>query len=119
MAKQSRLEGIPNKRYFKIGEVCSITEIKSHTLRYWETEFKQLKPYRANSKQRLYRRIDIDNILLIKKLVQEDGLTIVGAKKVLAKGNKSNTKTHKDSAGFFAEIKSELIDIKNILTKLT
>ncbi|MCK5323472.1 MAG: MerR family transcriptional regulator, partial [Desulfobulbaceae bacterium] len=54
---------IPDKLYFKIGEVCKITGVKQHALRYWETEFSVIRPQRASSKQRLYRRIDVENIL--------------------------------------------------------
>jgi len=110
------IDSLPAKKYYKIGEVCDLTGIKSHTLRYWETEFKLLKPHRANSKQRLYRKVDIENINLIKKFIQNDGLTIAGTKKALAKFNKSNKKTQKDYADFIHLIKSELIGIKNILT---
>ena len=112
---QAGIGDIPKKTYFKIGEVCELTGIKSHTLRYWETEFKLLRPHRANSKQRMYRRLDIDNILFIKKLIENDGLTIAGVKKVLAKGHKSNKKAHTDASGLLNEIKTELISIKKLL----
>ncbi len=72
---------IPDKLYFKIGEVCKITGVKQHVLRYWESEFRILSPQRANSRQRLYRRGDVENILRIKRLLKEDGFTINGAKK--------------------------------------
>lgn len=76
---------IPEKRYFKIGEVCKITGLKQHVVRYWESEFKQfIRPQRASSKQRLYRRSDIENLLRLQKLLKEDGLTISGARKFLA-----------------------------------
>ncbi|MEN8139749.1 MAG: MerR family transcriptional regulator [Thermodesulfobacteriota bacterium] len=76
---------IPDKRYFKIGEVCKIVDVKQHVVRYWETEFKQfVKPQRASSKQRLYRRVDIESLLRIKQLLKEDGFTIPGARKFLA-----------------------------------
>lgn len=76
---------IPEKKYFKIGEVCKITGLKQHVVRYWESEFKQfIRPQRASSKQRLYRRSDIENLLRLQKLLKEDGLTISGARKFLA-----------------------------------
>jgi DNA-binding transcriptional MerR regulator len=81
VAGDPEFEGIPDKLYFKIGEVCELTGVKSHTLRYWETEFAVLRPQRAVSKQRLYRRVDVENILRIKKFIQEDGLTMAGVKK--------------------------------------
>ncbi len=74
---------IPNKLYFKIGEVSKLTGVKPYVLRYWESEFKLLAPGKSKSKQRLYRRKDIENILQIKKLLYEERFTIAGAKKTL------------------------------------
>ena len=67
--------------YYRIGEVSRITGLKPHVLRYWESEFKAIKPYKVGSLQRLYRKKDLDLILKIKKLLYEDGFTIAGAKK--------------------------------------
>jgi DNA-binding transcriptional MerR regulator len=82
---------IPDKLYFKIGEVKKITGVAPHVLRYWESEFKIIRPQRATSKQRLYRRVDVENILTIKKLLYEDGYTVPGARKFLtaSKGKKA------------------------------
>ena len=67
--------------YYRIGEISRITGIKPHVLRYWESEFKVIKPHKGVSLQRLYRRKDLDLILKIKKLLYEDRFTISGAKK--------------------------------------
>ena len=67
--------------YYRIGEVSRITGLKPHVLRYWESEFRVIKPHKGGSLQRLYRRKDLDLILKIKKLLYEDGFTIAGAKK--------------------------------------
>ncbi len=67
--------------YYRIGEVSRITGLKPHILRYWESEFKVIRPHKGESLQRLYRRKDLDLILKIKKLLYEDGFTIAGAKK--------------------------------------
>ena len=67
--------------YYRIGEVSQITGLKPHVLRYWESEFKVIRPHKGRSLQRLYRRKDLDLILKIKKLLYEDGFTIAGAKK--------------------------------------
>lgn len=67
--------------YYRIGEVSRITGLRPHVLRYWESEFKAIKPYKGESLQRLYRRKDLDLILKIRKLLYEDGFTIAGAKK--------------------------------------
>src|SRR4030067_1154099 len=67
--------------YYRIGEISRITGIKPHVLRYWESEFKVIKPHKGVSLQRLYRRKDLDLILKIKALLYEEGFTISGAKK--------------------------------------
>ena len=67
--------------YYRIGEVSRITGLKPHVLRYWESEFKAIKPFKSGSLQRLYRRKDLDLILKIQKLLYEEGFTIAGAKK--------------------------------------
>ena len=70
-----------DRLYYRIGEVSRITGLKPHVLRYWESEFKVIKPYKAGSLQRLYRKKDLEIIQKIKKLLYEEGFTIAGAKK--------------------------------------
>ena len=70
-----------DRLYYRIGEVSRITGIKPHVLRYWESEFKVIRPHKGVSLQRLYRRKDLDLILKIKALLYQDGFTISGAKK--------------------------------------
>lgn len=117
---------IPDKLYFKIGEVSAITGVEPHVLRYWESEIKVIRPQRASSKQRLYRRIDIENIIIIKKLIQEDGFTIPGARKFLAARkiqyragrDLPHTPPKKNEASmqdFCREMKSGLKEIKKLL----
>ena len=74
---------IPSKLFFKIGEVCELTDTQPYVLRYWESEFPALAPAKNNSGQRIYRRRDIETILRIKTLLYEEGFTIAGAKKKL------------------------------------
>src|SRR3972149_4767893 len=74
---------IPEKLYYKIGEVSQITDVEPYILRYWESEFKIINPVRTNSKQRLYRKRDLELILEIKKLLYREKFTIAGAKKRL------------------------------------
>lgn len=74
---------LPNKLYFRIGEVAKIVGVKPYVLRYWETEFPILKPGKTPSRHRLYRRRDVELLLEIKHLLYEDGFTIAGAKKQL------------------------------------
>ena len=74
---------IPDKLYYRIGEVESITEVPAYVLRYWESEFKLLRPKKNPAGQRLYRRKDVDLVLRIKTLLYEERLTLEGAKKRL------------------------------------
>ena len=71
------------KLYYRIGEVAEITGVKPHVLRYWETEFRWMAPPKSRSKQRLYRRKDIETILAIKKLLYDERYTIAGARQQL------------------------------------
>jgi DNA-binding transcriptional MerR regulator len=71
------------KLYYRIGEVSRITGVKPHVLRYWETEFRWMSPPKSRSKQRLYRRKDIEMVLAIKKLLYEERYTIAGARQQL------------------------------------
>jgi DNA-binding transcriptional MerR regulator len=84
---------IPNKLFFKIGEVCEITDTQPYVLRYWESEFPALAPAKNSSGQRIYRRRDIETVLRIKELLYQEGFTIAGAKKRLETemGGKSET----------------------------
>lgn len=74
---------IPDKLYFKIGEVSRITGIEPYILRYWESEFKLVKPYRTKSNQRLYRKKDVETVFTIKEMLYTKKFTIAGAKKQL------------------------------------
>ena len=76
---------IPDKLYYKIGEVSKITGVKPHVLRYWESEFKALSPVKNKAGQRIYTQEDVDLILKIKDLLYKDKFTIAGAKKEIAK----------------------------------
>ncbi len=74
---------IPEKIYFKIGEVCDLVGVQAHVLRYWETEFPMLSPQKNRSGQRSYRRRDVEISLRIKELLYDELFTIAGAKKKL------------------------------------
>ena len=75
-------QDIPDKLYFRIGEVAELVGVESHVLRYWEGEFK-MRPHRSSSGQRLYRKRDISRFLKIKRLLHTQGFTIAGARKAL------------------------------------
>ena len=74
---------IPDKQYFKIGEVAEIAGVEPYVLRYWETEFKAIRPDKTRSNQRLYRRRDVETVLQIKRLLYDEGFRIDGAKRRL------------------------------------
>jgi DNA-binding transcriptional MerR regulator len=75
---------IPEKLFFKIGEVCDITGVQAHVLRYWESEFPMLAPQKNRAGQRTYRKRDVEMALRIKELLYEDQYTIAGARKKLS-----------------------------------
>jgi DNA-binding transcriptional MerR regulator len=74
---------IPDKLFFKIGEVCEIVGVQAHVLRYWETEFPMLQPQKNRAGQRTYRRKDVEMALRIRELLYDEGFTIAGAKRKL------------------------------------
>ena len=83
---------IPEKLYFRIGEVARLCRLPAYVLRFWETEFPQLRPVKSTTGQRMYRRRDVENVLRIKKLLYEDGFTIAGARSLLREETKSDKK---------------------------
>jgi DNA-binding transcriptional MerR regulator len=74
---------IPDKIYFRIGEVSELSALPAYVLRYWETEFSQLKPIKSSTGQRMYRRKDVENVFRIRRLLYEEGFTIAGAREKL------------------------------------
>ena len=103
-----------DKKYFRIGEVSRIIGVRPYVLRYWESEFPQIRPHRADSKQRTYQKRDLEVILEIKKLLYEEKLTIEGARRKL-KGKRSKEQVSVDQ-GFLKEMRSELQEILRALT---
>ena len=118
---------IPEKVYFRIGEVSTLVGVDPHVLRYWETEFSVIKPFRGKSKQRLYRRQDVETLLRIKVLLHDEGYTISGARKLIKGLHKqSKTQPANREEGVSAEIEASFgpdlnllgnikADLKNIL----
>ena len=94
---------IPDKLYFRISEVSKLTGLEPYVLRYWETEFKLIKPVRTKSRHPLYKRKDLDVIFEIKRLLYEEQYTIAGAKKKLD--------------GIMKEEKSDIKSISSVDTK--
>ncbi len=86
---------IPDKLYFRIGEVSRLCRLPAYVLRFWETEFSQLKPVKSGTGQRMYRQRDVENVLRIKKLLYDQGFTIAGARQHL----KGEAKSAQDQSG--------------------
>lgn len=114
---------IPDKMYFRIGEVSELTQTKAYVLRYWETEFPTLRPTKTRSGHRLYRRKDVETILEIKRLLYQQGFTIEGARKQLA-GNSGSEASAKQKHLFGTtldgrEVKAIRRELETILTMLS
>jgi len=107
---------IPDKSYFRIGEVGRILGVEPYVIRFWESEFKSVRPIRSRSDQRLYRRRDVEELLTIKFLLYEDMFTIAGAKKRLARMKRVESTPENKSDGVLADIKRELKEIKKIIS---
>lgn len=102
-----------DKRYFRIGEASRIIGVKSYVLRYWESEFPQIRPLRAGSKQRTYQKKDLETLLEIKKLLYEEKMTIEGAKRRL---RQEKAEEKRPDRLFLQSINAELNEILKILT---
>ncbi len=113
---------IPDKLYFRIGEVAKLCRLPAYVLRFWETEFPQLKPTKSSTGQRMYRRRDVENALHIKRLLYEEGFTIAGARQQL----KAEGRKRKAQAGLFPaaapskdglrRVRQELQELLGVLT---
>src|SRR5918995_2333307 len=112
---------LPDKIYFKIGEVSEIVGVEPYVLRYWETEFDVLKPSKAPSRHRLYKKRDVQLLLDIKRLLYTDGFTIEGARKKLRevkKEEKDQLKlplSEQKYRSALAKIKKDLISLRKLL----
>jgi len=104
---------IPDKLYFRIGEVSELTRTKAFVLRYWETEFSGLRPVKAKSGHRLYRRKDVELIFQIRRLLYEKGFTIEGARRHLA----SDSKNHAEQRQLF-QSPMDMMELKVIRQEL-
>jgi len=118
--REQRKKGIliPEKLYFAISEVAEICGVKPYVLRYWESEFKLLRPSKNPSGQRMYQRKDIDMVFKIKRYLYEEGFTISGAKKKLKEDRKEATQNATgQSKEVLGKIKGELSDILKSVKK--
>jgi DNA-binding transcriptional MerR regulator len=82
---------LPVKLYYRIGEVSEIVGVEPHVLRYWETEFRSIRPQKSRKGQRIYSRRDVDKLIKVKDLLYSHGFTIAGARKRLREGGAEPT----------------------------
>ena len=125
MAERRRDLAIPDKLYFRIGEVSKLTRTQAYVLRFWEKEFPMLKPVKSSTGHRMYRRKDVELVLEIKKLLYQEGFTIEGARKKL------RTETRQQNIAFpdpgrarpkpdpqkLRQIRQELGELLHLLTR--
>lgn len=107
---------IPEKLYFRIGEVSNLCRLPAYVLRFWESEFPQLKPVKSSTGQRMYRRKDVEGILHIKSLLYEQGFTIAGARQHLKEELKGHSK--QSPLPFPAQAASNLTNIRHGLQEI-
>jgi DNA-binding transcriptional MerR regulator len=112
---------IPDKLYFRIGEVAGLCRLPAYVLRFWETEFPQLKPIKSSTGQRMYRKRDVESVVRIKKLLYEDGFTIAGARvqlrdEIKSERNQTALPFPMPSSVKVAHLRNELQQILHILS---
>ena len=112
-SQNNELPPIPGKRYFTIGEVSQLCEVKPHVLRYWEQEFPQLKPVKRRGNRRYYQRQDVIVIRQIRGLLYEQGFTIGGARQRL-----QGEEAKQDQTQFRLLVKQMVVELEDVLRVL-
>jgi len=112
-SQNNELPPIPGKRYFTIGEVSQLCEVKPHVLRYWEQEFPQLKPVKRRGNRRYYQRQDVIVIRQIRSLLYDQGFTIGGARQRL-----QGEEAKQDQTQFKLLVKQMIVELEDVLRVL-
>jgi len=114
---------IPDKLYFRIGEVARLCDVPAYVLRFWESEFPQLKPHKGGTGQRLYRRRDVETVLHIKSLLYDEGYTIPGARQVIKTEQRQKTSQlpliEADAADLTPQLRKLHKDMRDLLAHLS
>jgi DNA-binding transcriptional MerR regulator len=110
---------LPDKLFFKIGEVAQLVGVRPHVLRYWESEFSALRPLKTRGAHRVYRRRDVELAVLLRRLLHDEGLTVSGAKKRLRESGRDRVSSPSDPAAV-REVASraELLSVREELADL-
>ena len=110
---------LPDKLFFKIGEVADLVGVKPHVLRYWEAEFPSLRPMKTRGSHRVYRRRDVEIAMMIRRLVHDEGFTIPGARKRLKQLDQHRVESEPEPAATReVALRAELLGIRQSLTAL-
>jgi DNA-binding transcriptional MerR regulator len=108
---------IPDKQNFRIGEVADIAEVESYVLRFWETEFKCLRPSKSKSNQRMYSHEDVELVLQIRDLLYEEGFTIEGARKQLREKTTSDPVVPARTQAVLRQLRKEVRELLQLVTE--
>lgn len=108
----------PVKLYYRIGEVADIVGVEPHVLRYWETEFRTIRPQKSRKGQRIYSRRDVERLLKVKDLLYSQGFTIAGAKKKLREGETEADAAPAPRAGEGTELRRALTDLRTDVVRM-
>ena len=112
---------LPDKQFFKIGEAAEIVGVKAHVLRYWESEFPSIRPLKTRGAHRMYRRVDVEMLCVIHKLLHQEGYTIAGARKRVRelRGEEAiEQQPEVAEAARELSLRAELIQVRNELATL-
>lgn len=110
---------LPDKLFFKIGEVAQLVGVKPHVLRYWESEFPALKPMKTRGSHRMYRRKDVELAVLLRRLLHQEGLTVAGAKKRLKELGRHRVQSEPDpEAVREVSLRAEFLSLRKQLADL-
>jgi DNA-binding transcriptional MerR regulator len=115
VARSTDGKNIPDKLFYRIGEVSRIAGVPATVLRFWEGEFRRIKPRRTEAGQRMYRRSDVELILEIKNLLYDQKFTIKGARQHLKDKNRTSKQTSPPSRDILQQLRSELREIRDLL----
>lgn len=110
--------GIPDKLYFKIGEVAKLVGVEPYVLRYWESEFPVVKPGKTRSHHRRYRRKDVEALLAIKRLLHDERFTIEGARKRLKAATKASGTPAKTAPGAGQHVPAQERRYRSVLSRV-
>ena len=118
-AVEREMAKIPDRTYFRIGEVAKLIGVEPYVLRFWETEFKAMAPPKSRSKQRMYRRRDLETILTIKHLLYAERFTIEGARKRMLELARDARRTDSPPPkSGLAHVRKELLELRKLAAAL-